>query len=125
MRILLALVIACSWMAPAWAKTLKIPKRSINATQLHDDLLDRFPEWRGREQPNGTFTDPLLRVEFTDEEITLTIPDEADEAIVQSVVASHVPGRRADKAAGRVPPPSPLALEERVRQLEAALGLQE
>lgn len=125
MRTALMVMICCLWMTVAWAKTVKIPTGSIDPNQLHEELLAARPEWRGTERPDGTFTNPLLRVEFTDEEITLTIPDEADEAVVWSVVRSHVPGRRADKAAGRVPPPSPLALEARVRQLEAALGLQE
>ena len=124
MRGLLVAVIICAWLTPAWAKPVKIPKGSIDPNQLHEELLAARPDWRGTEQPDGTFTDPRLRVEFTDEEITLTIPDEADEASVRSVVASHVPGRRANTAGGGARAPQPLTLEERVRQLEAALSPQ-
>ena len=101
MRMLLVLVLSCLWAGEASAKVLKIPKRSIDANQLHDELLVKFPVWRGTQLPDGTFTDPPLRVEHTDQEIRLTLPDEADKAAVQAVIAAHTPKPRKDVRALR------------------------
>ncbi|MBI3319833.1 MAG: hypothetical protein HYZ89_04525 [Candidatus Omnitrophica bacterium] len=91
MRTLLVLMVLCAWSTSAWAKTMTVPKGTTNVNQLHDELLARFPAWRGTPQPDGTFTDPLLRVEHTDQEIRLMVPDTADETAVQRVVTDHVP----------------------------------
>jgi len=91
MRTLLVLLIICSWATVAWAKTVKVSKGSKNANQLHDELLARFPEWRGTQKPDGTFVNPLLRVEHTDQEITLTVPDDAPDGQLQAVINAHVP----------------------------------
>lgn len=87
MRVLLTMILACSWASVAWAKTLRIPRGTIRANRLHDKLLVRVPEWRGSLQPDGTFDNPPLRVEHTDLEIILTFPDDADEAGVRAVAA--------------------------------------
>jgi len=76
---------------PAEGKTLPVRKENVNVNQLHDELLAAFPEWRGTPQPDGSFKDPLLKVESSSEEIFLTIPEEAGEASVQQVVAAHLP----------------------------------
>lgn len=101
MRSFLVFVIVCSWLTPAWAKTVKIPKDAANVNQLHDELLNQFPAWRGTQLPDGTFTNPLLGVESTDEEIQLTLPDNADETAVQAVTNAHTPKARKDVKALR------------------------
>lgn len=107
-----------------WAKTIAVPKGAIHVNQLHEALLERFPAWRGTEQPDGSFADPLLHVEHDDEEIILTVPDDADEAVVHAAVASHLPRPQAQAPAGRgAETPSSLGMEERVKRLEERLGL--
>ncbi len=103
MRILfiIALGVMLSWTPAAWAKTIKLPKGSTNVGQLHDELLARFPQWQGTPQTNGSFADPLLRVEHTDQEIRLSVPDDADEAAIQSVVKAHQPKPQKDHNAIR------------------------
>jgi hypothetical protein len=119
-RYVAIVLLICSWAPGAWAKTIKIPKGSINVNQLHDELLERFSTWRGTQQADGSFRDPVLRVEHTDQEIILTVPDNADEAAIQSMVASHVPRPRATG-----PAQDPLkVLEQRVSRLEALVGLE-
>jgi hypothetical protein len=114
------------WMPVAEAKTLSVPKTGKNENRLHQELLTTFPAWGPVIRPDGTKEDPgLLRVESTDTEIRLTVPDEADERAIQSVIKSHMPKPKKPKQ-----PPQPLAdpaslsLEERVRQLEAVLGIE-
>jgi len=107
----------------AWAKTLKVAKGSMQVNQLHEELLVRFPAWRGTLQPDGSFTDPLLQVESTDQEIRLTVPDTANEASVQAVIAAHKPKPKIDKAAEeRAKDPTSMTLEDRVKRLEILLG---
>ena len=79
------------WPSPVWAKTLRVPKGTIQVNQLHDELLTRFPEWRGTRQPDGTYADPLLGVEHTAQEITLRVPEDTPEASVQAVITAHAP----------------------------------
>lgn len=117
MRILLVALLLASWPSPAWAKTIKISKGSINVNQLHDELLAQFPTWKGTPRPQGGYANPLLYVEHTDQEIRLAVPDDADEAAVQAVVAAHVPRSRVNH------PPAPTTVEERLKRLEAAMGL--
>lgn len=116
MRRLLALALVGLWAPTAWAKVTKVPKGAIEVNQLHDELLATFPDWRGTQRPDGTFTNPRLRVESTDQDITLTMPDEVNEKAVQSVVASHVPKPHTKKAPTG-------SLEERVSRIETLLGL--
>ena len=103
-----------------WAKEIKIPKGSINVNQLHNELLDRFPGWRGMPQADGAFLHPLLGVEHTAEEILLTVPDDANEAAIQSVVAAHTP--QLPVAAKNAQQSSDITLEERVSRLERLVG---
>ena len=91
MRVLLAVLLGCVWTPVVWAKTLTVAKGTMHVNQLHDELLTRFPVWRGTQQPDGSFLDPLLRVEHTTQEIRLSVPDTADEAAVQAVITAHVP----------------------------------
>jgi len=101
MRILLVLILSCLWVGEASAKVLKIPKGSMDVNQLHDELLAKFPAWRGTQLPDGTFTDPPLRVEYTDQEIMLMVPDNADETAMQAVIKAHTPKARKDVKALR------------------------
>ena len=96
MRTLLVLMLVWSWTTAAWAKTVKIPKGTSDVNQLHDELLAQFPAWRGTPQPDGSFKNPLLRVEHTDQEIRLSVPDETDEGAIQAVVKTHRPKPRKD-----------------------------
>jgi hypothetical protein len=101
MRVLVLFMLLCSWSTAAWAKTVKVPKGTIDVNQLHDELLQRFPAWKGTSQADGTFTNPLLQVESTDEEIRLTLPDSADEAAMHAVIDAHAPKARKDAKALR------------------------
>lgn len=91
MRTLLVLMLVVMVVPAAWAKTITIPKGPISVSQLHDELLQQFPRWKGTQQADGSFINPLLRVEHTDQEIRLTTPDETDETAVQAVVKAHKP----------------------------------
>ncbi len=113
MRILLALMLVLMVAPAAWAKTIHLPKGTINVNQLHDELLAKFPAWRGTQQSDGSFTDPLLRVEYTDQEIRLTGPEDADEAAVQAVVKTHKPK----------PPKDLKAIHQSAKKKLKALGL--
>lgn len=125
MRIVLLLIMFCVWAAPVSAKTLKVPKGSIDVNQLHEELLDRFPAWHGTRQPDGSYEDPALYVEYTDEEIELTVPESASEAAIQAVVAAHRPRPDVDEdAVLRAQDPSTMTLEERVARLEALTDLE-
>ena len=119
----LAGVLVCVSATNAWAKTVKVPKGSIHVNQLHEELLGVFPTWRGTPQPDGTFADPLLGVESTDQEIILTVPDTTQDAAVQAVITAHKPKPKTDKAAEeRAKDPSSMTLNERVKRLEILLG---
>ena len=72
------------------AKTLVYDKSTKNPNQLHEEILDSFPEWRGTSLPNGTFRDPLIQLESNELSIILTVPDNADEARIKAIVNSHV-----------------------------------
>lgn len=123
-RILVIGLMCCLWSVPVAAKTIKVANGSVDVNQLHEELLDRFPAWHGTRQPDGSYADPLLHVEYTDEEIELTVPDGANEAAIQAVVAAHVPQPDVDEdAALRAQDPSTMSLEERVTRLEALLDL--
>ena len=121
-------ILSCGFVlltTSVWAKTIKIPKGAIDVNQLHDELLSRFPAWRGAQRPNGTFVDPLLRVEHTDREILFTMPETADDAEVRAVIAAHVPTPRDGSAPTAAPGEVPAAsLEQRVERLEDMLGVQ-
>lgn len=131
MRTILILLLACGGMAPAaWAKTLRLPKGSIEADQLRDELVVRFPAWRGTQRPDGVFINPSLRVEYTDQEIRLDVPDDADEATIQAIVAAHVPRPRNPARAGDgkearvvLRTAETAMLEERVSEIETRLGI--
>ena len=105
----------------AWAKTLRVPKGSKDPGQLHEELLARFPQWRGEPKPDGAFTNPRLRVEYTDQEVRLEMPDEADGAAVQAVIAAHVPRQRKANAAKKS---ATMTMQERMDRVEQALGLE-
>jgi hypothetical protein len=123
MRIFFLLIVLGLGSPAAWAKSIKVPKGAIQVNQLHEELLNTFPAWRGISQTAGGFTDPLLRVESTDNEITLTMPDATQDAAVQAVIDAHKPNPKKDKAAEeRIKKPSTLTLEERVKRLEILLG---
>lgn len=121
-------VLLWCWCLPCEAKTITVPKTGKNENQLHEELLAAFPQWAPLAQPDGFKVDPgLLRVESTATEVRLTVPDDADEAAVQAVVAAHTPRpRRA--AAGAAPNGSDAAireLEQRIEQLESRLNTRE
>jgi len=121
MRTALLVMICCLWMTVAWAKTVKIPKGSIDPNQLHDELLARFPAWHGTQRPDGIFINPSLRIEYTDQEIRLDVPDNADEAAIQAIIAAHIPGKRRAKDDGREA--ATMTMQERVADIEARLGI--
>ena len=73
------------------SQSLVIPKDTLQPLQLHEELLVRFPVWRGTPVPEGGFRDPSLQVEFTETQIRLTLPDEADLVAVRAVVTAHLP----------------------------------
>ena len=84
MNVLLAWLLL---MGIAEAKTITVPKAGKNENQLHEELLAAFPAWKA---VNGV--DPgLLRVESTNTEIRLTVPDETEEAAVTTILSAHVP----------------------------------
>lgn len=117
-RIMAGVLMACAWSSEAWAKTVTVPKARIRIAQLHEELLSRFPQWRGQPQTDGSFSNPPLRVEHDDQQIMLTVPEEADERAIRAVVDAHVP--QADQRATAAVASS-AALEERVRQIEDRL----
>ena len=121
MRIVLMMVISCAWAGEAWAKTIHIPRSAMDPEQLQEELLVRFPQWHGVPKPDGSFTNPRLRVDYTDQEIQLEVPDDADGAAVQAVVRAHVPGAR--KAKGRPKQSATMTMQERMDRVEQALGL--
>lgn len=122
MRHVLVVMLVCALATPAWAKTVKISKGTINATQLHEELLARFPQWRGTPQPDGSLADPLLQLGYNKQEIILMIPDDADEAAIHAVVAAHIP--KAKKAKKRANRQATMTLEERVSEIETQLGME-
>lgn len=125
MRVIAASLIGCvltiyAEASTAWAKTMTIPKAGIQVAQLHEELLSQFPQWRGAQQADGSFTDPLLRMEHDEQQIILTVPDEADENAIRAVVAAHVPQPRPEMRRR-----TPAALEDRLRRIEDRLQLGE
>ncbi len=91
MKKLIGLLVVLVFVSPAQARTLKFERGTIDVNQLHEELLTQFPQWRGTPQPDGSWRDPSLYVESTDSEILLTIPEDAPEALVNQVVATHHP----------------------------------
>lgn len=70
---------------------LVVPIGQLSVNQLHDELLQRFPSWRGVQKPDGSYTDPRVQVEQTATEIVLTMPDGTNESAVRAVIDAHVP----------------------------------
>ena len=69
------------------------------ARGLMDELLARFPDWRGEPAPAsmipplrpGTLVNPKLAVQWRGETVWLDVPDDADRAAVDAVVRAHNP----------------------------------
>ena len=80
---------------------LVVPIGQLSVNQLHDELLQRFPSWRGVQKPDGSYTDPRVQVEQTATEIVLTMPDDTNETAVRAVLAAHVPRPPTDRQALR------------------------
>ena len=66
---------------------------------LMDELLDRFPEWRGELAPPemglppGVLVNPKLAVQSKGDTVWLEFPDDADAAAVHAVIAAHYPDK--------------------------------
>ena len=64
---------------------------------LMDELLDRFPEWRGDLAPPelgfppGCRINPKLGVQSKGDTVWLTVPEDADLDAIHAVVAAHDP----------------------------------
>lgn len=71
--------------------TRAYPRGSARLSLLHEQLLRRFPAWRGTLGRDGLYHDPLLRVETTATQLRLTVPDDADDAEIQAVLDAHDP----------------------------------
>lgn len=94
------------WLLPisvSAEQTLMIPSQGKDANQLHEELLQQFPEFGGMLNPRtGHREDPgLLRVESIGAEIRLTCPDGAPVEEIQAVVNRHAPTPRQDVAGNR------------------------
>lgn len=100
MKTIAVLGILLGFCASAEAKTIRVPRAVVQPGQLHEELLARFPEWRGTPVADGIYSDPVLRVEYTDAQVILQVPDDADEAALAEAIQSHVPdpNRRAEPA---------------------------
>ena len=109
-----------SWTTAAWAKTITIPRGSINESQFLNELVARFPDWL---PPKSSAGPPRFRAESNDQTITLVVPDEANEAEVQAVIAAHVPRPRAPRLDYDTLEAHVRALEDKVQRVEAAVGL--
>lgn len=57
--------------------------------QLIDELFAAFPAWRTLDPATGRYS-TAVQVAGSGQDITLTVPDDADEAAVATVVAAHV-----------------------------------
>jgi len=68
-------------------KTLQYSKPN-NLSLLHDELLTAIPTLAPIRDAEGIGT-PVMRVEGRDNEIWLTVPDDADEAEIAAIIASH------------------------------------
>lgn len=117
MRALIWVVIASGiGSTTAWAKSKDVPRGTIEVGQLHEELLARFPQWQGTKRADGKFTNPTLQVESNGSKVLLTLPEDADEAAVQAVIAAHTPTPSKRK--------TPTTLEDRVARVEQILGIE-
>jgi hypothetical protein len=82
--------------------------RPNNLSKLHDELLAAIPALRPVPNDDGELV-AVMRVEGREDDIWLTVPDDADEAAIAVVVDAHDPTPRS------VPP----TVEERLAALEA------
>lgn len=74
------------------ATQLIVPKDNMDENQLHEEILAAIPQCQPIVQPDGSKVDPgLCRVESTETEIRLTVPDEIGDRTVQALLAAHVP----------------------------------
>lgn len=71
---------------------LVLPRGAIQVNQFHDELLAAFPAWRGTSQPDGSWADPALFVEYTKTEIRVTVPPATDPEVIARLAKAHVPG---------------------------------
>lgn len=108
------LVFLLALASSAEGKTLKFNKGNANVNQLHDELLGASPSWRGTEQPDGSFKDPLLRVEDSESEILITVPDEVADGVITQAVTSHVP-----QSTWPLEPPEPAGKKSAKNKLKA------
>lgn len=98
MRIILFFLILV-FTAPCYAEHKVIIQRGSikNPSQVSEDLVEAYPSLKGTWNPNGLgpgqgcFENPLLRLEFTDSEIRLTVPDSISESRVKKVVKDYMP----------------------------------
>ena len=91
---------------------------------LHEELLRAFPAWRGT-FVHGHWQSPRLAVQWTATHLHLDVPDDADVAAVEAVLAAHdstvvTPQAQRHRAAqtARQQDPTTLSLVERVARLE-------
>ena len=78
-------------------KTLTFPG-SWRPDLLTDELLAAFPAWRGTlitdPMLGQVYVNPLLQLSVTRDQLTLTLPDDADESALAAVLAAHNPAAR-------------------------------
>lgn len=48
---------------------------NLDENLLHDEILRRYPEWRGTLTPEGWYEDPLVKVTSTQDIIEIEHPD--------------------------------------------------
>lgn len=70
-------------------KTLTYARTGLQVNLFHDQLLARFPTWKGTRQADGSYSDPLLTVIADTEHIRLTVPDETEESSIQQLINEH------------------------------------
>ena len=65
--------------------------RHIDGAPLTDDLMVAHPEWRGTKRPDGSHVNPLVRVEWTNDEVRVFADESVDPAEVARLVRAHDP----------------------------------
>lgn len=96
------------------------------ATGLMDELLARFPAWRGDSdpRPGGGFINPRLSVQHKGDTVWLDVPDDADRAAIDAVVAAHDPDAETKSERGARERREAIArVKQRDPDLARALGL--
>ena len=60
-----------------------------NLSLLHDELLAACSDLRPVLAAGADYPEPVMLVEGTDITVRLTVPDDADEAAIQTVIDAH------------------------------------